>query len=424
AAFNAYRQATEADPVHILPWLNLGNLASEEEDYVGALAYYEEAERLDPDNGMMMKCMGIALHSTGEFESAMEYYMGAMAAFPQDAELRLYAGGLLREQGRATEAAAFFQEALELEPENTTAQLNLEAIRGGEIQGWHLDMLADSVRNSAFDAALRKAVKSTDLVLDIGTGSGLLAMMAARAGASKVVACEMLPVLADAAATIVEDNGYGEQISILNKKSTHLLVGTDIDGRADVLVSEIVDVGLVGEGVLPTMRHALEQLVKPEAVLIPARARIDAVLVSSPYSRTIHPMNEIAGFDFRSFDHFRPSLRYKQVYLDVMPHTRLSAPFTALKFDFRNLPPRAVVEEPNVHRLKVKVTEDGVLQGVAFWFELMLDDEISFSTAPSGKLIHWGQALHMLEADVEVKAGEMVELEVLQSETLIQFRVV
>ncbi|MEL7220183.1 MAG: 50S ribosomal protein L11 methyltransferase [Bacteroidota bacterium] len=44
--------------------------------------------------------------------------------------------------------------------------------------------------------------------MDIGTGSGLLAMMAARAGAQEVVACEMNPLLAEAASQIVEQNGF------------------------------------------------------------------------------------------------------------------------------------------------------------------------------------------------------------------------
>ena len=102
---------------------------------------------------------------------------------------------------------------------------------------WHIPMLNDRRRNDAFERAIRAAIEKAGkdaLVLDIGTGSGLLSMMAARAGARKIVTCERVPVIAETAERIVAANGYDRQINVVNKGSNELVVGRDIPSRADM----------------------------------------------------------------------------------------------------------------------------------------------------------------------------------------------
>ena len=71
-------------------------------------------------------------------------------------------------------------------------------------------MLNDTTRNDAFERAIKAAVAREGRharILDIGAGSGLLSMMAARVGASNIVACERVPIIAEAAERIVALNG-------------------------------------------------------------------------------------------------------------------------------------------------------------------------------------------------------------------------
>ena len=93
-------------------------------------------------------------------------------------------------------------------------------------------MLNDRVRNEAYQEALNQAItKATanlgrpPVVLDIGTGTGLLSLMALKAGAAHVFACETNPVLAHIAAAIASQHNAQNQITIINKASTDLTLG-------------------------------------------------------------------------------------------------------------------------------------------------------------------------------------------------------
>ena len=93
---------------------------------------------------------------------------------------------------------------------------------------YHFPMIADEGRNRPFDRALIAAVSAFKRahggrgprVLDIGSGSGLLAMMAARAGASEVHSLEMVPALAAVAKHIVAANGYSDTVHVHRALST------------------------------------------------------------------------------------------------------------------------------------------------------------------------------------------------------------
>lgn len=149
------------------------------------------------------------------------------------------------------------------------------------------DMVNDYERNELFFKGIKKAIQNLKLknespiyALDIGCGTGLLSIMAIKSGADKVLACETFKPIADCAQKIINLNGFGEKIKIIPKQSNQLMIGPN-EIKPNLLVAELLDTELIGEGCLFTYRDAIKRLTSKNALYVPARARVYIQLVQS-----------------------------------------------------------------------------------------------------------------------------------------------
>jgi predicted RNA methylase len=297
-----------------------------------------------------------------------------------------------------------FESALYIDPDNHRAQLGRSRAMCTIIPRWHFEMLNDVQRNEAFEKALAKVVAADSLVLDIGSGTGLLAMMAARAGAGKTISCEMVAQLAELAREVVARNGFAGKIQIMGKKSTDLEVGGDLPERANLLVTETVDCGLLGEGIVPSIAHAKANLLTEDALIIPRAASVYAMLVESKRLRGLNCVDRCAGFDLEPMRQYATPL-YFPVRLAAFEYEALTAPFEVFRFDFARdliLASRKTITVP--------VTRAGTCHAVVFWFHMQLDEEISISNEP-GSTTHWEQAIQCLKREMTVEAGNVLQIE-------------
>ncbi len=418
AAAVEYRQLLERQPQFIGARINLGVALELSGDLDGAIAAYTEAARQQPDLALAHLNLGLAFQKRHRFREAIA---ALQTALKHDAGLvaaHMAIGQSARELGDSATATAAFQAAAKLAPELPEVQEALSALLSGAIPGWHFPMLADMARNDAFQAALEKAITPETVVLDIGTGSGLLAMMAARAGAKRVIACEAHPLIAGTAREIVAANGYADRIQVIAKRSTELDLATDMGGVADLVVAEVLDAGLIGEGMLPTSRDALKRLAKAGAKIIPASAQVVAQIVTLPQQRQVNPLRSLSGFDLSAFDKFRNRSAHGNVRLDHEAHTVLSEILPVQRIDFANPPDWT---RPQCLAWSAPITRAGTAQALVFWFELWLDEAIMLSTGPGGAMRHWGQAVCWLPADRTVQPGDALDFRVTLADTYIDF---
>jgi len=280
---------------------------------------------------------------------------------------------------------------------------------------WHFAMMNDHDRNTAYEQAILATVRPGDVVLDIGTGSGLLALLAAKAGAAKVITCEAEPVIAEAARQIVQANGYADTITVVNLRSTQLRVGADLPTRADVLVTEIFDCALLGEHALPAIEHARRELLTPTARLVPRRGRLFGQLVESDRLRSQNHVSMACGFDVSQFNQFR-STEYFSTYLDNHDHRPLTAPFPLLDIDFGTDVPAGATE------VKALPVVSGTCDAMVMWFELDLAPGVTLSNSPRRRHTHWRQAVQTFDTRFACDAGLPLSLRVAHDRERVQVR--
>jgi hypothetical protein len=308
------------------------------------------------------------------------------------------------ENNQFADALDCFELALSLDSQNRRAQLGRNRVHCQVIPRWHFEMLNDVQRNVAFEQALRNAITSDTVVLDIGSGTGLLAMMAARAGAKQTFTCEMVPALAELARETVERNGLADRIVTLGNKSMSLVIGRQMMRKANLLVTETVDCGLLGEGIVASIAHAKANLLTEDAQIVPCGATVYAMVVESPRLRNLNSARTAAGFDVSLINRFAVA-QYFPVRLGAFAYTPLTDPFEVFHFDFAN---GAIV--PQQKTITVRAQRDGMGHCIIFWFNMQLDAETSISNEP-GSTTHWEQALQCLDTEVAVQAGETMVIE-------------
>jgi protein arginine N-methyltransferase 1 len=176
------------------------------------------------------------------------------------------------------------------------------------VTGWadpveHARMLHDDRRTGDFICALTAAVRPGDVVLDIGTGSGVLAVALARAGARRVYAVEASDIAA-VAARVFEANGVTDRVTLVPGWSRQI----ELPERADLLVAEIIGNEPFEEEILETTLDARRRLLKPRARLVPHALEVLARPVLLPeaefrqraFGRTaVESWRNLYGMDFQ-----------------------------------------------------------------------------------------------------------------------------
>ncbi|WP_237532282.1 50S ribosomal protein L11 methyltransferase [Streptomyces sp. SID8352] len=328
-----------------------------------------------------------------------------------EGEVRLALAGLrarAQELSRVAEATARVLAA----PEGLSTEVPaFREFARESVPRWHFAMLNDHERNDALATALERVVPQDGTVLDIGAGTGLLAMMAVRAGARHVYSCETNPLMVEVARQVVAAEGYADRVTVLPCRSDELVVGRDLPRRADALVSEIVDCGLIGEGILPSVRHARRELLAPDGVMLPRRARLLGSLLHSENAMNLNRVGRVGGFDVSRLNVFATPGHFP-FRLHTWPHRTLSDPVELLSFDFTEGP-----LGPGRRALAIPARESGTVHAMVAWFELDLGGGVILRNSPENVGSHWMQALIPLAEPVEAVAGTTVPLDLVWSET-------
>ncbi len=266
--------------------------------------------------------------------------------------------------------------------------------------GYHRQLLADTTRTLAFRDALRRVVTPDDIVVDLGSGSGILAYFAAEAGARKVFAIDR-GHMADVITLMTKHLGFGDRIEVLHEHSSKV----ELPERGSILVTETLGAFAFEERILSIVIDARARLLRENAILIPNRIVLEAVPVEIPqwYDTHIGWWSEPRyGFDFSPLHLFASNVI---LTADLDASTHLAVPAPVIDVDL------TTVTDVNVSgRASFEAARDATLHGFAGWFEATLADGITLGNrVPSA--VHWNHVVLPLDQPIAVTRGTAIELE-------------
>jgi len=341
-----------------------------------------------PDGRICYRSVGAGIEGTGPAEAALVLAFcseprsraelvqrfGAMGGAAFDS---MKSGGLLVPIDLADDTELFFDSFTSLD--------------------MHRRMLCDQPRVDGYAAAIKAAIEPGMVVLDAGTGTGLLACIAAAAGAKHVYAVDRSSL--SLAKAVVNASGFSDRISLIQGDLKDIKLPEDVD----LVITETFGALALSEGGMPDVTACCEKNLSPNGIVLPSAFSLMfapivdlAELAESP---DIFKLTHGANLSPLRAEAFR-----RGVVVDIplsalggAPQTLVTAPYPG--------PPHASgsVRFPHI---------DGIrLVGWAGWFDLHLTDDHILSTGPSAPQTHWRQSLLAIEPWV-VDPGSPIDLSV------------
>jgi predicted RNA methylase len=242
--------------------------------------------------------------------------------------------------------------------------------------------LIDEARTLAFKSAIENAVRPGDIVVDAGSGSGVLAMFAADAGAKKVIALELDDNNIRVLQGIFAVNGYGDRIEVIQGDATTL----SLPEKVDVIVCEMIATALIEELQVPVMNNLL-RCVNPGYRVVLEQYHCHAELV--------HQENRYYG---KTFD----LLRYEYSEDTRLASTPLSDCITYRRVDFSH----AVNDEMIAARLDFTAPAAGTVNGLRLSATTLFHGGTTFTHSYA-----YSYPIILPLAEFVVSAGESVSVD-------------
>ncbi|PAA66747.1 hypothetical protein BOX15_Mlig029455g2, partial [Macrostomum lignano] len=281
----------------------------------------------------------------------------------------------------------------------------------------HAEMLQDRIRTGGYHdfIAGNPLLFNERVVMDVGCGTGILSMFAARAGAAKVLAVDCAEVIARAKEAAAE-NGLENRISFYRGKLEQL-DELKVGVKVDAIVSEWMGYCLLYEGMLESVLYARDHCLKPGGAVYP---RICNLLLCGIDSEELYQRNALY---FDNVYGVRVSFLKERCLSE--PHVAYDlqsdwvATSSALVCSIDMLTASAYTSA-KVESVPVQLTalRDCKLHAIVGYFDVdFLGNgdagvNVSFSTGPLSQVTHWGQTVFYLRSPISLSSGQVLEFHV------------
>lgn len=263
----------------------------------------------------------------------------------------------------------------------------------------HQLLLSDHRCQASYQEAINRAVKPGDVVVDLGTGSGIHALFAARAGARKIYAIDSDPFL-QVAREVIHANGFGDKVEFIYGDSRQI----ELPEQADIVISNI---GFLYS--LKCLPDAHRRFLKQGGRMLPSGLQISLV----PYTDQAFYDSQIKMWDKEIFGLSFSALKKLAVhhphYTQLTPGAYLAAPQDAPLIDLS----LSSAAKASFH-MEFVVSKAGSMHALGGWYRFFDGSDVLVSTEPplqlNGEL--WSNFILPLEKPMDLKVGDKVSCEI------------
>ena len=279
----------------------------------------------------------------------------------------------------------------------------------------HREYLSDRARISAFSRAICEVVKPHDIVLDLGSGTGILGLLACRAEAARVYSVDD-GGMTGLARQICRANGLQDRVVFIKELSTRV----DLPEKVDVVVADQIGQFGFNAGVLDYFSDARTRFLKPGGKMVPCGVDLIVAPVEAPelWNQVEFWNKAPAGFDFGPARTLAANTGYPT---NLRPEQLLGDPAQLVAFDLSQ-----ATADPFKAAVYVKAARDGTLHGIGGWFSAQLSPGVVMTNSPLAKdAINRRQIFFPIDQSVEVRGGDgiRVMMHVLPKETMVSWTV-
>lgn len=264
----------------------------------------------------------------------------------------------------------------------------------------HRQYLVDRIRVSAFESAIASVVRPGHVVLDLASGTGIMGLMACRAGARRVYSVEMGGMVA-AAREVAQANGYGNRVVFIRGYSTQV----DLPEKVDVVVADQIGNFGFNAGIIEYFADARRRFLKPEGVTIPLRMDLILAPVDAPnlFGQVEFWNTSPAGFDFRSTRVMAANTGYQ---VDLPAKSVCGDPVVIAGVDLNH-----ATAGPFHGQTTAMIRRSGTMHGLGGWFTAELAAGISMTNSPlAPERIQRRQIYFPIDRAVQVVEGDSVQI--------------
>ncbi len=274
---------------------------------------------------------------------------------------------------------------------------------------WYIEAVNDRHRNAAYARALAALVQPDSIVLEAGTGSGLFALLAARAGARHVYTCEADAEVAAIATENIARNGFADRITVFAQRLEDL--GNEDLPPADLLLHEFVSGEFLNAGIHGSIARYRRRWLRPGGHVLPQVLGARGMLVGDAWlaERTRVP-GAVLGFDLSSIN--RLAVHGCSVQGPVPIEKPLSDALTLIELDLAG--DADIGEATRIVEFHARA--EARIEGVLLWIVQRFPDGTVYENRPELRC-NWWPRFWPLNRPREVRAGETLAIRVRHTAT-------